>query len=134
MADITSTTSRHEPELLLERLLAIREEQHGALTDASVLHYPGISGLAGPYQGRSSVIGLLLRLDDLSESTFSFLPQRCISDDDRTLIRIGRSRGGRGPVRLDAETVQVVSRHEAQIKEIWLFYPDQACFDAFWMS
>ncbi len=119
-------------ESLLARVLSLSEHQQGAWTQASVLHYPGGSGIAGPYQGRDSVLALLRRLAELSDDTFVFEPGRLIAEDAAALIRAGRSRGSRAGRELNVATMQVLSLSEGEVREAWLFYADQACVDAFW--
>ena len=46
------------------------------LDDASVLRVPGFSGLAGDYQGREAIVGLLRRMAAATDGTLRFEVRR----------------------------------------------------------
>ncbi len=102
------------------------------LDDASVLHLPGRSGLAGAYQGREAILGVLDRMVELTDGTLSFDVSGLLIGDAGVMVLRGCVDAGRDGVRLDADSVHVVSVRHGKIREAWIFSLDQSGFDEFW--
>lgn len=118
---------------LLAQLLGNATLDAEAVLDAaSVLHFPGRSGLAGQYQGRQAVVALLQRLAELTAGTIEFAPQRVAAASGEAVVLISRLRACRLGKRLDVETVHVVAKRGGTVRELWLFHPDQSRVDEFW--
>ena len=104
----------------------------GYLDDRSVLHVPGVSGLAGEYEGREAICALLDRMSATTEGTLSFETTRT------TVASIGRVRlcgnvsGGRGGRSLVTTATLESELSGVHIREAWLSCADQPAWDAFW--
>jgi ketosteroid isomerase-like protein len=102
------------------------------LDEATLLHIPGRSGLAGQYQGREAILGLLRRMTELTEATLRFAPARTLTADDQMIVLYGRSSASRQAKRLDTETAYVAWLRDGRVREIWIAHRDQAQFDNLW--
>lgn len=103
-----------------------------SLDDASLLHVPGRSGVAGTYQGREAILRLLERMTDLTDGTLRFVPTRTLTTDDQMIVVCGHASGHRQTKQLDTDTAYVVLLREDRVREMWLAHQDQADFDDFW--
>jgi ketosteroid isomerase-like protein len=104
------------------------------LDDASLLHLPGESGLAGQYQGGEVILGLLARMAKLTDHTLHFSPLRVIAADGGVIVLCGRANATRRGKRLDTDVVYVLSLRQGMVQEIWLFHQDQDHVDEFWAA
>ena len=93
------------------------------ITNATVLHVGGRSGLAGDYQGEEAILGLVRLLEDLSDGQLLFTASRVVQSD-RYAILTGRLRAGPGGEIGTIEAVFVVEFHDAEVDEIWMLYQD----------
>ena len=102
------------------------------LDDETLLHVPGGSGLAGEYQGRDAICGLLDRMTEASHGTLRF-ETVCTTTRDGGGVRlcghvIGRRRAR--SLAMDASLEATVAGET--VREIWLACSDQHAWDAFW--
>lgn len=102
------------------------------LDDGTLLHVPGRSGVAGQYQGRGAILGLLRDLTELTEGTLRFIPSGTFTADDQMIVVCGHSSASRQTKRLDTGTACVVLLRNGRVREMWLAHQDQADFDDFW--
>lgn len=102
------------------------------LDERSLLHVPGTSGLAGDYQGRDAIVGLLDRIAELAGGTFRFAPTTVVADDERALVVVGRVTGSRAGGHVATDAVHVASLQDGLVREVWIFYADQDQVDALW--
>jgi ketosteroid isomerase-like protein len=120
-------------EALLDALLGTAElADETGLDDASLLHVPGQSGLAGLYQGEEAILGLLRRMEDLTDRSLRFSPSRVLTENDQTVVVFGHTRGARGETPLDTGTVHILCLREGIVREIRTFHENQAGVDEFW--
>ena len=56
------------------------------LDEESLLHVPGKSGLAGPYQGPEAILGLRHRMASLTAHTLRYSDFRVLADNDDSTI------------------------------------------------
>jgi ketosteroid isomerase-like protein len=105
-----------------------------ALDDASVLHLPGRSGLAGRYQGSDAIVGVLTRMALLTNGTLETSPERVLAATDHTIVVLGRAGGEREGRRLQADAVYILTFRGDTVRDIWVFYENQAHVDAFWAA
>lgn len=100
--------------------------------EASLLHLPGRSGLAGQYQGGEAILGVLRRMAEITDGTLRFSPSRVLTADDHAIVVLGRASAARQGKRLDAEEVHVLSIRDGKVREIWVFHQNQDHVDEFW--
>jgi ketosteroid isomerase-like protein len=93
---------------------------------------PGRSGLAGQYQGREAILGLLRRMTEFTEGTLQFTPARTLTADDQMIVLYGYSSANRQAKRLDTDTAHIALLRDGRVREMWVVYHDQAQFDNFW--
>jgi len=104
------------------------------LDDASILHIPGMSGLAGDYQGKEAILGLFARMAEVTDGTARFDSPRLVTHDDRVIVLRGRMTAGRIDSRLDTEVIHALSLRGDTIQEAWVFSLNEDAFDEFWCS
>jgi len=102
------------------------------LDDASLLHIPGRSGLAGQYQGGEAILGLLRRMAELTDGTFQFSRSSVITANDRAIVVQGRTIAARDGKQLDTDGVLVLSLGDGKVREIWMYHQNQDDVDRFW--
>ncbi|MCL1692831.1 MAG: nuclear transport factor 2 family protein [Actinomycetia bacterium] len=102
------------------------------LDDASILHVPGRSGLAGDYQGREAILGLLGRMAEYTHDTLRFGSSRLVAEDSRVLVLQGNMSATSTRARLDTDVIHALSLRGDKIQEAWLFSLNQDDFDEFW--
>lgn len=90
--------------------------------------------MAGTYQGRTAIVGLLDKLGQLAAGTLEFVPERTIGRSSETVVFLARARATRRGRQLDALTIHVLSRRGDAVRELWLLHPDQQRVDEFWMD
>ncbi len=104
------------------------------LDDASLLHMPGRSGLAGQYQGGEAILGLLRRMAELTDGTIQFNPSAVLAANDRVFVMHGRTNAARHGKRLDTDEVHIVSVRDGKVREIWTYHQNQDHVDEFWTT
>jgi hypothetical protein len=104
------------------------------LDDASLLHMPGRSGLAGQYQGGEAILGLLRRMAELTDGTIQFSPSAVLTANDRAIVVHGRTNATRHGKRLDTDEVHVLSLRDGNVREIWIYHQNQDHVDEFWTA
>ena len=102
------------------------------LDDASILHVPGRSGLAGDYQGPEAILGLFGRMAEYTHDTLQLDSPRLVAEDARVLVLKGRISATATRTQLDTEVIHALSLRGDKIQEAWLFSLDQDAFDDFW--
>ena len=102
------------------------------LDEASLLHVPGNSGLAGEYQGEEAILGFLKRMAQLTDGTLQFRSSRVLTADDQTIVLCGQARATRRGKELDTDEVHVLSLRDGKIRELWIFHQNQDHVDEFW--
>jgi hypothetical protein len=102
------------------------------LDDASVLRVPGSSGLAGDYQGREAIIGLLRHLAAATDGTLRY-EVRCVLMPHPEALRIeGRMSGTRNGSPFSA-TVGVDATLVCQVfQSITIECADRSTWDTVW--
>ncbi|MDJ0663168.1 MAG: nuclear transport factor 2 family protein [Acidimicrobiia bacterium] len=103
-----------------------------ALDDATMLHLPGRSGLAGDYQGREPILALFARMNELTEGTCRFSPSRVLADTGTAFIVRGVQHAVRGNRTLSTPAVHIFSLSDCTIRDIWILHEDQHQVDEFW--
>lgn len=102
------------------------------LDEATLLHMPGGSGLAGDYQGREAICQLLDRMTDASSGTLRF-ETACTTAKVGGGVRLcGQLVGQRleRSLHMRASVEAIIAGRT--IREAWLACADQSAWDAFW--
>ena len=102
------------------------------LDDASLLHVSGRSGLAGDYQGREAILGLLGRLRELTGGTLRYDSPSSAAEAGGTIVLLGRAAAVRRGKRLDTAVRISVAIRGRTLREIWIAHLDRSGFDDFW--
>ncbi|MEA3511179.1 MAG: nuclear transport factor 2 family protein [Actinomycetota bacterium] len=102
------------------------------LDDASILHVPGRSGLAGDYQGREAIMGFFSRMAEYTHNTLRFGSSRLVAEDSRVLVVQGHMSATAAGTQLDTDVIYALSLRGDKIQEVWLFSLNQEDFDEFW--
>jgi len=102
------------------------------LDDASVLHVPGRSGLAGDYQGQEAIVGLLGRMAEYTHGTLHLGSPTPVAEDVHVLVLQGHISATATRTRLDTDVIHALSLRGDKIQEAWIFSLDQDDFDEFW--
>lgn len=102
------------------------------LDEATVLHYPGSSGLSGDYQGRKSVVELLQRMEYLTNGTIRFGEWETLTAGDQDVVLRGHVAASRGDRTMGSDLVLAMAMRGDKIREIWVFHLDQPHVDEFW--
>jgi len=100
--------------------------------DASVLHVAGGSGLAGDYQGREAIAGLLRHTAELAGGSLRYGAARSEIDTSGRSVLVGRASANRRGRRLDTEVRIAACIDDGVVREAWVSYLDQAECDRFW--
>jgi ketosteroid isomerase-like protein len=100
--------------------------------DASLLHVAGTSGLAGDYQGREAIAGLLRHTAELAGGTVRYGAARSEIDTSGRTALAGRASATRRGRCLEAEVRLAVRVDGGVVREAWLAFTDQAACDRFW--
>jgi hypothetical protein len=102
------------------------------LGDASVLRVPGLSGLAGDYQGREAIIGLLRHMAAATDGTLRFEVGCDLMPHSDALHIEGRMSGMRNGSPFSA-TVRVDATLVCQVfQSITIECADRSTWDAVW--
>ena len=102
------------------------------LDDASVLHVPGRSGLAGDYQGEEAILGVLGRMAEYTHDTLRLGSLGLVAEDAHVLVLQGHISATATKSRLDTDVIHALSLRGDKIKEAWIFSLNQDDFDEFW--
>lgn len=98
----------------------------------TMLHMPGSSGLAGDYQGREAIMGLLERMTAASDGTLGFTTEAVGAGPSGGLRLSGVVRGRRLGCALSLATSIDIDVVDGVIREARLSCEDQTTWDAFW--
>lgn len=104
----------------------------GVLDDASILHVPGRSGLAGEYQGREAILAVLGRMAEYTHNTLRLGSSRLVVEDDHVLVLQGHISAAAATTQLDTDIIHTLSLRDDRIREAWFFSLNQDDFDEFW--
>jgi hypothetical protein len=107
-------------------------EVEEVLDDASLLHVPGTSGLAGDYQGSEAILGVLRRMASLTDRTLRLGGVSGLVEDERGFRFRGRAEARRARRHLDVSVDVAIAVRGERAVEIWLHHPDQRRVDEFW--
>lgn len=101
------------------------------LADDIKAHVPGVSQVAGDYDGKEAVGGYVGTLAELSGGTLRFEPHDVTVSDTHGvgLVRDLAERDGRT---LAMNNVHVWHIAEGRLTEIWIYPGDVYAWDAFW--
>lgn len=102
------------------------------LDDASIFHIPGRSGMAGDYQGKEAILGLLGRMAEYTHDTLQLGSPRLVTEDGRILVLQGHISATAARAQLDTDVIHALSLRGDKIQEAWLFSLNQDAFDEFW--
>lgn len=100
--------------------------------DASVLHVAGASGIAGDYQGREPITGLLCRMTEVAGGSLRYGAGRLLTTTDEHIVLAGRASATRRGRRLNTDVTLAVYVVDGLVREGWLSFADQATGDRFW--
>lgn len=104
-----------------------------ALLDwTSLLHVSGRSGMAGDFQGRDVILGLLATMAAETEGTLRCAAVGSVSRRDEATLLVGRVIGHRGGRHLEVEVRLTVTLGEGMLREAWLVWVGQSEVDEFW--
>lgn len=109
-----------------------KSEATAGLDEASVLHVPGESGLAGDYHGGDAILALIGRMAELTDGTLRYEPSRHLDDRCQRVILRGRATAMRKGKRLDTEVELLITMRRGRMREIWISHSDQDQVDDFW--
>ncbi len=102
------------------------------LDDSSMLHVPGRSGLAGDYQGREAILGLLEQTANLTRGSLRLSPAQIADSAGPPAAVRGRAEAWRQGRRLDTDIEIAVSIGDGVVREIWISHDNQSHVDEFW--
>ena len=102
------------------------------LDDASVLHVPGRSGLAGDYQGQEAIVGVLERMAQYTHGTLHLGSPTLVAEDVHVLVLQGHISATATRTQLDTDVIHALSLRGDKIQEAWIFSLNQDDFDEFW--
>lgn len=107
------------------------DEVSASLDDASVLHVPGESGLAGGHGG-DTILALVGRMVELTDGTLRFETSRYPNERSRRVLLRGRVTASRRGRVLDTNVDLLVFMRGTRLREIWISHGDQDQVDEFW--
>ena len=114
------------PDALPRPVLDVWREATGAggsasrhpITDSTVLHVAGRSGLAGDYQGAAAIRGLVRLLDRLAGGRLQCIPKRIIRSEDYAIVTgVLRADGDNAAI----DVVFVLEFQDDEADTIWMF-------------
>ena len=104
----------------------------GLFADDAVWRIPGVSPMAGTYEGREEIIALLRRTAELTGGTYRVELLWVVADDEH-IAAVYRARGEReGRQTLDIEQTLLIQLRDGLWTEVRAQPLDQAAFDDFW--
>jgi ketosteroid isomerase-like protein len=98
--------------------------------DDLVLHYFGRSPLAGEHRGKAAALGVLARVQQLSNRQLVEIHDVLASEDHA--IVLARERFERDGRSHDARRVLVYHVRDGKLAEAWIYDDDQRAVDALW--
>lgn len=103
-----------------------------AIADNAVWRFPGRRGqLAGDHQGREAIFGFLLKVQALTDHTFSLDLIEVLAGDEY-VVALFRGQGQRNGKTLDNPTCLRMRVEDGQVVEVWEFVWDLYHVDDFW--
>ena len=102
------------------------------LDGASLLHVSGRSGLAGDFQGREAIVGLLETMAEETGGTPHCAPVSSVAAKGEATVLLGRLSGTRRGRHLDAVVQLTVTDDDGILREARVDWPDQSRYDGFW--
>jgi ketosteroid isomerase-like protein len=98
--------------------------------DEFVLHYFGRSPLAGEHRGKTAVLGVLAKVQKLTNR--QLVEIRDLLASDSHAIVIARERFERDGKQLEANRVFIYRIRDGKLGECWVYDEDQRAVDEFW--
>jgi uncharacterized protein len=135
LASAFSSSKRDENEAVIKRYCeAWKKGDLPALLslyhDEFVLRYFGRSPLAGEHRGKAAALGVLAKVQKLTNRQLLEIRDVLASDDHA--IVIARERFERDGKRLEANRVFVYRIRDGKLGECWVYDEDQRAVDEFW--
>lgn len=132
MTDTITTGTRSVTEAFYGAMAAKDIDALLALMDDDiVVEIPGQSGIAGSYRGQEATLGLLGKLSEISQGTYTFDVQT-ITASEGVAAAVGRATGSARGKNLDQEVVHVLDIGDGRVASLRCFFGDQAMTDEFW--
>jgi uncharacterized protein len=135
LASAISSSKRDENEAIIKRYCEAWKKNDfptmlGLYHDEFVLHYFGRSPLAGEHRGKSAALGVLAKVQKLTNRQLLEIRDFLASDDHA--IVISRERFERDGKRLEANRIFVYRIRDGKLGECWVYDEDQRAVDEFW--
>jgi uncharacterized protein len=102
----------------------------GLYHDEFILHYFGRSPLAGEHRGKAAALGVLAKVQKLTNRQLLEI-RDILASDDHTIV-IARERFERDGKRLEANRIFVYRIRDGKLGECWVYDEDQRTVDEFW--
>ena len=135
LAAAISASKRDENEAIIKKYCEAWKKgdlptMFGLYHDEFVLRYFGRSPLAGEHRGKAAVIGVLGKVQKLTNRQLLEIRDVLASDDHA--IVIARERFERDGKQLEANRIFVYRVREGKLWECWVYDEDQRAVDEFW--
>ena len=135
LASAISASKHDENEAIIKRYCEAWKKgdlptMFGLYHDEFILHYFGRSPLAGEHRGKAAVIGVLGKVQKLTNRQLLEIRDVLASDDHA--IVIARERFGRDGKQLEANRIFVYRVRDGKLWECWVYDEDQRAVDEFW--
>jgi uncharacterized protein len=130
-----SASKRDENEAIIKRYCEAWKKgdlptMFGLYHDEFVLRYFGRSPLAGEHRGKAAAIGVLGKVQKLTNRQLLEIRDVLASDDHA--IVIARERFRRDGKQLEANRIFVYRVRDGKLLECWVYDEDQRAVDEFW--
>jgi uncharacterized protein len=135
LASAISASKRDENEAIIKRYCEAWKKgdlptMFGLYHDEFVLRYFGRSPLAGEHRGKAAAIGVLGKVQKLTNRQLLEIRDVLASDDHA--IVIARERFRRDGKQLEANRIFVYRVRDGKLLECWVYDEDQRAVDEFW--
>jgi ketosteroid isomerase-like protein len=135
LASAISASKRDENETIIKRYCEAWKKgdlptMFGLYHDEFVLRYFGRSPLAGEHRGKAAAIGVLGKVQKLTNRQLLEIRDVLASDDHA--IVIARERFQRDGKQLEANRIFVYRVRDGKLSECWVYDEDQRAVDEFW--
>jgi uncharacterized protein len=135
LASAISSSKRDENEAIIKRYCEAWKKSDlptmlGLYHDEFVLRYFGRSPLAGEHRGKAAALGVLAKVQKLTNRQLLEIRDVLASDDHA--IVIARERFERDGMRLEANRIFVYRIRDGKLGECWVYDEDQRAVDEFW--
>jgi uncharacterized protein len=135
MTSAISSAKRDENEALIKKVCEAWKKGDvqtifGLYHDEFVLHYFGRSPLAGEHRGKAAALGVLAKVQKLTNRQLVEIAD-VLASDERAIV-IARERFERDGKRLEANRIFVYRIRDGKLGECWVYDEDQRAVDEFW--